>query len=270
MDIIRKRNTFALSGEIRNLISKLKYDNNPIKIKGSSMVGNLKYINDYDLYCDIKNKPEDPQEFLKKLNTIRYNATTQTPTFFISGIIFKDPENKYRWDTDQKVNNKIFNKLYKDAEFVKLDFVTFEKNKFIGIDMIYYLKPQKIDDETVLGTLREDVEKYMGEKRYFKVLKRLFGIYQIKKNEEGLKKLIEIFNSDLGKKYELFNQLEATQQLLDNPHFIKSETLKKRIQQNFKDLKIEIKEPKELPKFIEKLEKEIHNEAKKYIDEMSK
>lgn len=270
MDIIRKRDTRALTGEIRNIISKLKYENNPIKIKGSSMVGNLNYINDYDLYCDIKNKPEDPEEFLKKLNTIRYNITTSTPTFFISGIIFKDPENKYRWNVDQKINTKTFNKLYKDAEFVKLDFVTFEKNKFIGIDMIYYLKPQKVDDETVLGTLREDVEKYMGEKRYFKVLKRLFGIYQIKKNEAGLKKLIEIFNSDLGKKYELYNQLEAVQQLQENPHFEKNENLKNRIEQNFKDLKIKIKDKKDLPKFTENLEKQINNEAKKYIDEMSK
>jgi hypothetical protein len=267
VEIVQKKSLNELSPEIKKTIQYLKYDNAPMQIKGSSMVRTLKYINDYDMYTEIEDPPEDPNKFIKDINTIIYNVTNYTPTYFVSGIIFQDEENKYRWNNDQKIMKKKFNKLYEKAEFVKLDFVTYEQNHFIGLDVIYYLSPQDIDDETIKRTLTEDVTKYLKEKRYFKMLKRLFAYYQITKDDENIRKLIKLFNSDVGRKYQLYNQLESVNTLYNNKYFMKKEDLKKKIAMNMKHLKIDFKDKEDIPKIMEKLEREINNESKKYIDQ---
>lgn len=270
MDIIRKKNLNSINANIRDIIAKLKFNGNPIKIKGSSTIQNLKYVNDYDLYCMIKDKPEEPDKFIDEINKIRYNVTTNTPTYFVSGIIFEDPEKKYRWNLDEKINMKKFKSLYKNAQFVKIDYITKDKDRFIGLDVIYYLKDQDTTDDTLRKTFREDMEKFMEEKKYFKVLKRLFGIYQVNKNEEGLKCLINYFNSDVGKKYELVNQLQSIQKLKDNKYLGDNTLLKKSIDQNLKELNIKINKAEELPKVIENLEKDINKDALEKIEEMQK
>lgn len=262
MQLLEKKAPKDYDKETKLFLKYLKYKNNPVILKGSASYKLLQHKSDFDLYCNIL-KPDSPEHTMKYIYKIINRMQTHANAYFLSGVIFEDEEKKYRWDNN--IDKKEFKKIFHNAQFFKLDFVAFYNNNFISLDCIYYLKPQDLSPEHLKKTLMEDIVKYTKEKRYFKVLKRKFYYYEVVGNNEELKKLIEYFNTNIGKYYEALNKLEAINLLYENPKFKKNKILQKKIDHSLSELDLShyIHNKDDLEEAIEFMENYLNMEAQK-------
>ena len=60
-----------------------------------------------------------------------------------------------------------------------------------------------------MNSLMDDVLHLRDKGKWWKVLKQLFVIAQVQKKKQAVNKLLDIFNTDLGKLAQLYSQLEA-------------------------------------------------------------
>ena len=61
-----------------------------------------------------------------------------------------------------------------------------------------------------------DFKQKMKDKKYFKALKRLYSYFKIKKNKKMQNKLLDFFNSDVGKLNYQINNLQIIYDVIDN------------------------------------------------------
>lgn len=269
MDILEKKKNYQYSPELKNIMKNLKYKNYKINLKGSASFNILKYPSDYDFYTYIKKK-NTLQETINRITSIVNNMEKHTDTYFLTGIIFEDDKNKYRFDSIDNIDYKLFAPVFKNADFMKLDFVTFKQNKFIGLDCIYYFGEKELYSEEIIKTLKDDVKEYEKDKNYYKALKRKFRIYEEKGDYDNIKKLIEIFNSELGEKYEVLKNLETIKTILENDRLNKNKTVLKKINLNLKELNLEsIKNINNLDSEIKNLNTKINKKAKRLNKEFN-
>ena len=84
---------------------------------------------------------------------------------------------------------------------------------FLKRSIMYIFKNKKETDTDRIQTLRNDYDDLMVRGENFKALKRLFSIYKIKKDYINLKTLTSLFNSNIGKIYEMNSNLKTIQLL---------------------------------------------------------
>ena len=130
--------------------------------------------------------------------------------------------------------------MFKNIKFVKIDYIVFLDYVFKEVSIMYIFKNKKETDTDRIQTLRNDYDDLMAKGESFKALKRLFSIYKIKKDYINLKTLTSLFNSNIGKIYEMNSNLKTIQLLKTIDQQDNDDDLtQKRIHSNLKFLKID-------------------------------
>ena len=103
--------------------------------------------------------------------------------------------------------------LFKNINFVKIDYIIRYENVFKVLTIIYLFNAEKQSKEDKLKQVRYDYNVLKSERKYYKALKRLISTYKIKKKYNKLIELTKFFN-DTGDKYEVVSNLKTIQALL--------------------------------------------------------
>ena len=149
-------------------------------------------------------------------------------------------------------------RMLKKLIFVKLDYIVFLDYVFKEVSIMYIFKNKKESDTDMIQTLRNDYDDLMVKGENFKALKRLFSIYKIEKDYTNLKTLTSLFNSNIGKIYEMNSNLKTIQLLKTIDQQDNDDDLtQKRIHSNLKFLRIDPDD--DLNKIIKANDKVLNN-----------
>jgi len=278
---------------------------------GSSNIRNIKYAVDYDLNENLKINDSVQilngvyKEFLQMFEKAHkkedyyivdfkcgYNEKNNEPIRWS----FEDLKNGYKYVDKNKVTFQQC--LIMPNNIIKLDLVYLYHGIFTDINILYnfHIVGKKKDlqkekenvEKDMTESIQEDIEELIKDKNYFKVLKRMFALSNLKEKPDH--KLLDIFNSDLGMLYKTINSLEliiimceqsfrrvSVQILKENLEFIKQAMSHIMIDNVNLDSDInkivqilnstfEVKNViKKINSIINSLEKTLNKEVKKYI-----
>ncbi len=154
----------------------------------------------------------------------KFELAMKDPDMFI--IDFKCGEDEkgepIRWTYKDMVNPKLKDKFMNCLVMkatMKLDMIVFFNGSAVEITDNYFLtigKHKHSDEKPKNDTIKSLVEDYnilISEKKYFKALKRLFSIQTIENKPS--EKLINLFNSDLGRLYKAISDINTIILLLE-------------------------------------------------------
>lgn len=247
----QKRKKGDYPNEIKEIMNILKFKNNKLYVHGSYKYKDVYYTSDIDLYTKI-NK-EKPQTIKEEINNIINNICNHDDLYIMELKIQLSETNKHKYNKPCDEKKEIIKDIddnIKKIDFIKIDTLYYSRTeyKFIEISIIYDYKIEKLTDENYKNKIIEDIKKFKKEKKYFKMLKRL---YLLTDNEE----LIKYFNSEEGKKYQLLNNLKSIQEI---KKMYKDKETQQKIKYALKSLK---SNNKTLSKDVEKLETQLNKNA---------
>jgi hypothetical protein len=101
----------------------------------------------------------------------------------------------------------------------KLDVVYWFNNRYIEMSINYYFysKNKLINKmDNLEESLKQNIYALYREGRYFKMAKRIFSLLKIKIDRPLIKKLTTLFNSDLGRIYQIIGDIGTIDYLLEN------------------------------------------------------
>lgn len=197
---------------------------------GSAQYKNFIYSSDYDL--NEKFKCKDTTSVLTQLYHSfkeKFQHAKKDPDIFITDFKLGEDEDKepLRWNYDEviqgfKTQGNIrysFIQCLQMKATMKLDTIVFINDTATEITDNYFLsidhKPT-LNDSTkkeTLHMLRDDYNEQIVTGNYFKAIKRLFSMQALQGNPS--KRLVELFNSDLGRLYKCISDLKILVELLD-------------------------------------------------------
>ena len=137
-----------------------------------------------------------------------------TPKDILKGSVTKDGK------------TYLFNDVLDEYSIIKIEIVAYvEGVGFVPMSNAFEfvksngegINHEKITVDTV-DSLRKDVKKFHEKGNLMKVLKRLYVIALTKKEKGLSNKLINIFNSDIGKIYNCKSDLEAIAEVIEKYH----------------------------------------------------
>ena len=229
MNILERR---KLKTELYDIIKNLEIFDTKLKLAGSASLRSQRYYSDYDFNCNIK----------KQKQTSIFNEFKKILSYVNDKLYFIEIKIEYDDGTKLKITNILMIRLrmFKKVKFVKLDYIVFLDYVFKEVSIMYIFKNKKESDTDMIKTLRNDYNDLMVKGEHFKALKRLFSIYKIKKDYINLKTLTSLFNSNIGKIYEMNSNLKTIQLLKTIDQQDNDDDLtQKRIHSNLKFLKID-------------------------------
>lgn len=248
MNILEKR---KVKTEIYDIVKNFTFGKYKLKLAGSASLASQRYYSDYDFNCNIRTRKQK----------VIYNEFKKILSYENEKLYFIEFKIQYLDGTKIKLNdNKIKLSMFKNISFVKIDYIVFLDYVFKELSIIYNFNYIKEDKNTKIERLKNDYDELLKEGNIYKSLKRLFSIYKIKKDYANLKNLTTLFNSNIGKLYEVNSNLK-TIQLLKTMY--KDANTNKRIDINLKFLRIGPKE--DLEKLIIENDKILNKNAKKYM-----
>jgi hypothetical protein len=204
MDILQLKQPLFYEEEIKYLYNVYKYKDVRLELKGTGALTSQLYPSDYDFYSKLSRKNlKDFTEWIKtKIEDIKSDIN----------LYFMELKVEYKDNTKHKFfKNEVINiQNIKDIKIVKLDIILWNNKTFIDTSCIYDFETKKPNYKK---QLTEDIKEFFKEGKYFKVLKRLFSLYRINKNEIKLNELSEIFNSKYGLMYKIINNIETIEKV---------------------------------------------------------
>ena len=140
--------------------------------------------------------------------------------------------------TKIKLNNvnDIKLSMFKNISFIKIDYIVFLDFVFKEVSIMYIFKENDMDTDDIIKKLTDDYSELIDNGEKFKAMKRAFSIYKIQKDYPNMKRLTSLFNSNLGKIYEINSNLKTIlllKTMYDDPLTMK------RVDINLKFLKID-------------------------------
>lgn len=231
MDILEEKDNLYLTDDVKYLINLFKYKDDKIIFKGSASKKVLKYFGDYDFITNIK-KP-DAQIFYNFL----YNMLTTiniNPDLFLIEIKQQTKDDKIRYRNLDEFDFETFNENYKDTEFIKIDIIFYFDRRFIESSIIYNFDDKRLSNEELINKMKEDIDEFIKDKNYMKVIKRIFSIERINKNYDVLKMIIRFLNSNVGEESQKLSNLETIQLLKE--HYKLDKFNKARVKLNLKEI----------------------------------
>lgn len=255
MNITDRRN---LPTELYPFIKLLQYPqkDSRIKILGSAGFASQRFYSDYDLFTKVRKNPKCYKTYIH-INEIIEKTSLNPNMYFIEFKLETTKGLKYKVYPNEAIDFNKFCEFYKDIEFIKLDYIIRIENRFLELSIIYSFNPSKTN---YIDSIKNDIKTLTKEKKYFKVLKRIFSLLtKQKKSIDRDNKLIilsKFFNSPIGLQYQNVSNLKALKILLENYNDV--DTIKK-VELNLKDLRLNLKD-------ISKLEKDYNKEAKKLLN----
>jgi predicted nucleotidyltransferase len=233
--------------DIKNIIKKSIIPKSTYKILGSYQRQSIKYPSDIDIEIIIKSKNKDEifNDLIESVTAILSDNYTNLLTEIKIELLNGD---KKKWEDPQN-DLKGFYKYYKDnfknISFIKFDYVLYY-NELIELNIMYKLKDKEFEKSNYENDIKNDIKELVKEKDYYKALKRLYLIFELNNDESNMNKLINVFNSDLGKlnydkktldMIELIKEKKLNNKYIDNA--ITNE-LKKLDNKNYEDIKTKI------------------------------
>jgi hypothetical protein len=266
MDILEPKQKGEFDNELKDIIKILKFKDNPIGLKGSSLLKSQKYFSDYDLFTNIRLN-YSIEEIYDEFHKILQNIISNYDLYFIELKLQTKKGEKFKWLPNDEFGYKEFKKRFKNIDFVKIDIISRIKNIFIEVSCNYVfgsdIDLSKTDNSKEIKELEEGIIELKKDNNYYKILKRLFSIFKLKGDINKIKLLSKIFNSEMGEKYKRLSNLETIKLLKENYN---DAMTKKKIEINLSD----INEPhsenginnkiKEYKKYINDKAKIIYNE----------
>lgn len=222
-----KKPLSAIDDNIMNVFHLISFHRDKPIILGSNQYKNLRYPSDYDLFEVIHEGPNKEKfitECIKIFQQIVHNIMNERDLYFIDFKTESKNGNKIRWKPKNILNGHIKNKIslhdvIADAtnHLIKIDVIYYHNGLFIEFSNIFFItsgdKKKDIKDE--LQSIADDAKELVSEGNYFKALKRLYSIAQIKKNKECIKLLFNIFNSDIGKLSQIISYINSVVLVLE-------------------------------------------------------
>lgn len=262
MDITEKKKSSDLDDNIKDIMDILKFKYDKLKIIGSSSLKSLKYFSDYDFKADIKYNYSD-KEIYDEIKGILRNIFDNPNLYFVEMKI-QNKEHKYKWFIGDTINYDDFIKKIKNMDYIKIDLLAYINFEFVTISVNYNFKYDK-NKEDIIKKLNNDIKELIKEKRYFKILKRIYSISKINNDNNNVLYLTKIFNSDIGYKYKLLNVIGT---LFDVIKYYKKEPqIKKKIEIVLSNYKLP-QTDKLLKKEYEKLNSEVNMFGKNIYDKI--
>jgi len=245
MNILERR---KLKTELYDIIKNLEIFETKLKLAGSASLRSMMYFSDYDFNCKIRVRKPTPI----------FNEFKRILSYVNDKLYFIEFKIEYNDGTKVKINdtNKMRLHMFKNINFVKIDYIVFMDYVFKEVSIMYIFNGKKEAEEDIIKTLRDDHDELIKSGERFKALKRLFSIYKIQKDYPNMKKLTSLFNSQLGKIYEINSNLKTI--LLLKTMYDDQLTMK-RIDINLKFLKIDPND--DLNKIIKENDKVLNNIA---------
>ena len=243
MNILERR---KLKTELYDIIKNLEIFETKLKLAGSASLRSMMYFSDYDFNCKIRVRKPTPI----------FNEFKRILSYVNDKLYFIEFKIEYNDGTKVKINdpNKMRLHMFKNINFVKIDYIVFMDYVFKEVSIMYIFNGKKEAEEDIIKTLRDDHDELIKSGERFKSLKRLFSIYKIQKDYPNMKKLTSLFNSQLGKIYEINSNLKTI--LLLKTMYDDQLTMK-RIDINLKFLKIDPND--DLNKIIKENDKVLNN-----------
>ncbi len=210
MNFIDKKDYQQYPDEIKNLFTLFKIDNIYPKLLGSASLKSQQYYGDFDFYLYIGNF--DHGQFYDQLKNILNKIIENYNYYFIELKVQSKNDDKYKWFYGEDFLKDDFMKI-KDIDFVKVDLVIFMESRFYDVSVIYQFGKTKYDvkksSKFFIDKLNKDIKELKKEKKYYKILKRIYSINKLKNNKAQNNELNKFFNSDSGKLYSIYNNIEA-------------------------------------------------------------
>lgn len=240
IDLFEKKQIKDFSKKVKSVFNLMTISRK-FNIIGSSSLKNIRYSNDYDLN-ELYSKQMNTQEALNtitKMFQAKFVEADKDPTLFITD--FKCGHDKdgepLRWNkADMKKGFKIMNNgetiSFQSALLLKgdtkLDVVKTLDSVFTEFSDNYYIKlgnktnfdPAESEAENMKHSLEQSFHEYYYEQNnLFKGLKRSFSYLLFdgeKKNSATLTKLMDFFNSPVGKIYQAKSNIATIELLIEN------------------------------------------------------
>jgi hypothetical protein len=243
MNILERR---KLKTELYDIIKNLEIFETNLKLAGSASLRSMMYYSDYDFNCKIRVRKQTPI----------YNEFKRILSFSNDKLYFIEFKIEYIDGTKIKLNNVTDIKLsmFKNISFIKIDYIVFLDFVFKEVSIMYIFKENDMDTDDVIKKLTDDYSELINNGEKFKAMKRVFSVYKIQKDHPNMKKLTSLFNSNLGKIYEINSNLKTIlllKTMYDDPLTMK------RIDINLKFLKIDPND--DLNKIIKENDKVLNN-----------
>ena len=243
MNILERR---KLKTELYDIIKNLEIFETKLKLAGSASLQSMMYYSDYDFNCKIRVRKQTPI----------YNEFKRILSFSNDKLYFIEFKIEYIDGTKIKLNNvnDIKLNMFKNISFIKIDYIVFLDFIFKEVSIMYIFKENDMDTDDIIKKLTDDYSELIDNGENFKAMKRAFSIYKIQKDYPNMKKLTSLFNSPLGKLYEINSNLKTIlllKTMYDDPLTMK------RIDINLKFLKIDPND--DLNKIIKENDKVLNN-----------
>ena len=243
MNILEKR---KLKTELYDIIKNLEVFETKLKLAGSASLRSMMYYSDYDFNCKIRVRKQTPI----------YNEFKRILSFSNDKLYFIEFKIEYIDGTKIKLHNvnDIKLSMFKNISFIKIDYIVFLDFVFKEVSIMYIFKENDMDTDDVIKKLTDDYSELIDNGEKFKAMKRVFSVYKIQKDYPNMKRLTSLFNSNLGKIYEINSNLKTIlllKTMYDDPLTMK------RIEVNLKFLKIDPND--DLNKIIKENDKVLNN-----------
>lgn len=240
LDLFEKRSIKDFSDKIQKVIHLMTISRK-VRIVGSASFKNLRYASDYDLQ-ELYQRNFDTDEALDLIYQMfkdKFKRAESDPATFITDLKCGMDSNgePLRWNKEEIKNNK---KQMEDGRIIKFQDCILQKTMF-KLDVIkiidgvftefsdnYYIKlgneanffPHDVQQDHIANALKHSYDEYFYVFRnLFKGLKRAFSYYLLTgegKYHEILKKLMEFFNTAVGKLYQLKGQIGTILLVIEN------------------------------------------------------
>jgi hypothetical protein len=197
--------------DIRKLLKILSFNNNPVQIVGTGALKSQYYWADIDLLSKITKKASINDSYLLFLDILD-NVKNEPNLFFIEFKIQDKEGNKKKFFNMNEFTQDEFTKHFNNnIELCKMDLIIFLKGTFIEVSIIYFFSDKQLDLKEYVKVLLKDQAEYYKEKKYYKSLKRLLvaNKYLDVPDRELILSITKLFNSEIGKLYQLKNQIDA-------------------------------------------------------------
>lgn len=289
IDLFEKKSLKEFSDKIQKVFNLLTISHK-IRVVGSASFKNIRYVSDYDLNELFSRNFDSDQalDLIYKMFKKKFEECEKDPTCFITD--FKCGMNTdgepLRW---RKEDIKKGTKQLEDGRIIKFQDCILQKTTF-KLDIIkiidgvftefsdnYFVKlgeeanffPHDISIDHLKNSLKHAYDEYFYVFRnLYKGLKRAFSYYLIEegKNEVILKKLMNFFNSPVGKLYQIRSQLGTLALVMENA----SKFREAKISDIKKSIKIILSELKfvDVKNVKDKLEEILKTSSRKKIENL--
>ena len=243
MNILERR---KLKTELYDIIKNLQIFETKLKLAGSASLRSMMNYSDYDFNCKIRVRKQTPI----------FNEFKRILSFSNDKLYFIEFKIEYIDGTKIKLKNvnDIKLSMFKNISFIKIDYIVFLDFVFKEVSIMYIFKENEMDTDDIIKKLTDDYSELIDNGENFKAMKRAFSIYKIQKDYPNMKRLTSLFNSNLGKIYEINSNLKTIlllKTMYDDPLTMK------RIDINLKFLKIDPND--DLNKIIKENDKVLNN-----------